>query len=210
MINVRRTILLPSVFLAVAASAQTSADVHLPEPYEPCLPISDCPREPKPPVEDCRRKPREPRPYRALEGTREKVGSAVSQLGNGDTVSAAASLDVLFSGSASKNDSKDSGGSAVYIGAWAPSSRIPLIARPAQRGPVVRNEGVSGPVFRKVGCADDKGCKSETGKVVEDAVSGLGKLVDKLIGDPLRDSGDAALKKGNEDKKRAEEEWKKK
>lgn len=222
----RRTAVLSFVILAAAsaASAQTSAAIHLPYPDEPCLTIDDCPRtpkrptddcwrlpcSPKPPVEDCWRKPCEPRPFRALAGTGEAVSAAVAQLGKGNTAAAAAGLDGIFSGSASKGSAKDSG--AVYAGAWtvAPRPSLSSPVRPATRAGIVRNESVSGPIFRKVDCSDEKGCKSETGKVIEDAVSGLGKMVDKLIGDPLRDSGDAALKKGNEDKKRAEEEWKKK
>lgn len=219
----RRTAVLSFVLLAAAAaassaaSAQMSATVYLPPHDEPCLTIDGCPRTPKPPIEDCWRlpcKPKppvdEPRPFRALEGTGAKVSAAVAQLGEGNTAAAATGLDGIFSGSASKGGAKDAG--AVYAGNWTPAPRPSLSfpVRPASRAGIVRNEGINGPIFRKVGCADDKGCNSETGKVVEDAVSAVGKIVDKLIGEPLRDSGDAALKKGNEDKKRSEEEWKKK
>lgn len=168
-------------------------------------------------VDDDNREP-QPLPWRKdrMEGQAGVLGAGhaaagiTAELGKGNTLKASEGLDGLFSGSAVKGSGSSAG--TVYAGAGnaSPGLARGIVTLGAARTPFAsRKRGVPAPIFRNVECGDKDGCKSETGKVVEDATKPIRDAIDNL-GDRLRDRNDEKLREGTQRQRDAEKEQKEK
>ena len=207
MLQNRRTVVVSVVSVLFAAASAVGATVN-PAMYRPdpvCGDyVEDCPQPS--PGHDCRKWYDCRELYEGLpvsQTTRElgvkTVGlTAAIAAGKMDKVSHA--LDGLFSGSGAKSifvgnppPPPDEG---VVVPGDRSARRLVRLQAGSAAGRLVVGSKMRVPSlgFRTVACGDADGCRSETGKIIEDAVKPISDALDRL-GDYLRDRNDDKLGK---------------
>lgn len=172
-------------------------------PYGPDVPCPEIPGPKNPGPEPLPYPgPRHPRPWEdRVEGkgvrfSIEKVGAALSAGERGIALAA------MFDGTGFSVTGNDA---VVFAGA-APRPTGVLQGPVAVREKAVVTARAGVPQIRLVACGDGKeGCRSETGKLVEDAVKPVTDAIDRL-GDRLRDRNDDKLREGTQRQKDAEKD----
>jgi hypothetical protein len=187
MFMTRRAVVLSSLVLAAASTLSARASVRN-------VPVS--------PV-DCLAMPCGPDPV-VLLGS--KISGISASIDKGSFESASAGLEELFSGSDEKR--QESNDAPVYAENWSAAPRLSAGPR-EQKGAFISNTGVPAPLFLAADCGDKDGCKSETGKIVEDATKAIRDAADRL-GNRLRDRNDEKLREGTQRQRDAEKRQKEK
>lgn len=151
---------------AAARDASRPPLINRPQSNPPCGDYWD----------DCGEKGRRDQYLLNLKAKAADLSAAVS---DGKMDKAGESLNGLFAGAGSKE--KGSETAAVAAGTWTTAPRRVLGVRKGRNPSVEREDGVPAPAFRNVDCGDKDGCRSETGKVVEDVVKAVTKPIEKYV-----------------------------
>lgn len=110
-----------------------------------------------------------------------KAGTAglSAAVADGKLDKAGESLNGLFAGAGAKENGPET--PAVAAGDLTSSPRWVLGVPKVRLSRVERQRDVPSPSLRNVDCGDKDGCRSETGKVVEDAFKGIVKPIEKWV-----------------------------
>lgn len=162
--------------------------------------VDDCPKPDCQNWRDCPERYEKPAASRTVREFSVRTAALTGAIADGKMDQAAEGLDGLFSGSGSKFVVAGNPPPPVDEGVILPRDRGE--AKPAMRlaslggvQPFGRSRTrVPSPEFIPLACGDSEGCRSETGKVIEDATKPIRDIIDK-IGDYLRDRNDDKLKK---------------